>query len=179
MRRIFWALLILAAGGAYALFAPTAPATTCRDVTCGDTLRLYFDERPWQLGADNAKLNVFHEYVTGGQTVDNWRELVTLQMYRGRQTKVAADEHANAFIALLRKTCGGKAVITVIRSGPADTLFEWRINGHAQISDQHEIVRVLAGQQALIVIHYAARTPALAAADRRKWIAILDKAALR
>lgn len=179
MRRIYWVLLLLACVGAYALYALASPAYTHQDVAYGDTVRLYFDERQWQLGADNAKNNIFYEYVTDGQTVDNWKELVTLQMYKGRQTKVTAAEHADMFIALLNKTCGGKAVVTVLRRDPADCLFEWKINGHARISDQHEIDRVIAGKQSLIFIHYVAKTPALSAGDRRKWIDILDKAAVK
>lgn len=58
-------------------------------------------------------------------------------------------------------------------------LLEWRVSGHPQIDDQHEIDRFVAGRQSLIAIHYVKKTPSLTAAERQKWLDILDRATVR
>lgn len=149
------------------------------DVTYGaDTVRLYFDERIWTLGADNDPNNVSYEYVTDGQNVHNWKELVTLQMRYGLQNEMTAEEFAAEFIERLRLSTDDKAEFSIIRDDPYDYMIEWKVNGHSSHANQHEIDRVIVGKDSLIILHYVKKTNALTEEEANQWIGILDSAVI-
>ena len=156
----------------------SASSSNPQEVKYGDTIKLYFDEREWNLGADNAKTNIFYEYVTDGQTINDWKELVTLQMYKGMQNKITAEKFAKGYLSMLYNTCGDKLAVSLIRNDPSDYMFEWKVNGHPKADDQYEIDRVIAGKETIVFIHYVIKTSTVTPDNRAKWIQIINKATL-
>lgn len=178
MRKFLWILIVGVLFYTSGLSIASASANNPQEITYGDTIKLYFDEREWKLGADNAKTNIFYEYVTDGQTVNDWKEMVTLQMFKGMQKKITTEKYIKGYISMLYNACGDKLVVSLIRNDPSDYMIEWKVNGHPKIDNQYEIDRVIVGKEALIVIHYAIKTARISPDNRAKWIQIVDKATL-
>ena len=176
MRKKLWILIVVMIFCNSGFSIASAFSNNSQEITYGDTIKLYFDEREWNLGADNTKSNIFYEYVTGGQTVDNWGELVTLQMFKGVQNKVTAEEFAKRYIGMLYNSCGDKIVVSLIRNDPSDYMIEWKVNNHPNIDNQYEIDRFIVGKESLIAIHYVIKTSTINPDNRAKWIEIIDNA---
>ncbi|WP_312201054.1 hypothetical protein [Anaerospora hongkongensis] len=178
MVRKNWILIIAMFFCISGLAIGNASAGNPQIVKYGDTVKLYFDEREWKLGADNDKTNIFYEYVTDGQTVNNWKELVTLQMYKGMQNKVSAEQFAQGYLSMLYNACGDKLKISIIRKDSSDYLFEWKVNGHPKVDDQYEIDRIIVGKESIVFIHYVIKTSMVTPDNRMKWIQIINKSTL-
>lgn len=178
MVRKNWILIIAMFFCISGLAIGNASAGNPQIVKYGDTVKLYFDEREWKLGADNDKANIFYEYVTDGQTVNNWKELVTLQMYKGMQNKVSAEQFAQGYLSMLYNACGDKLKVSIIRKDSSDYLFEWKVNGHPKVDDQYEIDRIIVGKESIVFIHYVIKTSMVTPDNRMKWIQIINKSTL-
>lgn len=178
MVRKVWILIVAVFFCISGLTIGSASASNPKEIKYGDTIKLYFDEREWKLGADNDKTSIFYEYVTDGQTVNNWKGLVTLQMYKGMQNKVTAEQFAQGYLSMLYNACGDKLKVSVIRNNPSDYMFEWKVNGHPKVDDQYEIDRVIAGKESIVFIHYVIKTSVVTPDDRAKWIQIINKSTL-
>jgi hypothetical protein len=176
--RKLWVLIVAVLLCTNGLIIGNASAINPQEVKYGDTVKLYFDEREWILGADNAQTNIFYEYVTDGQTVNDWKELVTLQMFKGTQNKTNAEGFAKTYLSMIQNACGNELAISVIRSNPSDYMFEWKVNDHPKFDDQYELDRVIAGRESIVFIHYTIKTNTITPENRAKWIEIIDKASL-
>lgn len=151
--------------------------STAVDIAYGSSnVKLYFDEREWSLGADNSKNNLFYEYVVNGQTVDNWTELVTLQIFNGMQKKANGETYANWMLNQLYSRYGEKLSANIIQNDPSDYMVEWRIKGSQQGEDQYEIDRVIVSTESLIIMHYVKKPTIATKSERDKWVMILNKA---
>jgi hypothetical protein len=117
-----------------------------------------------------------YEFVPKGQTVEDWKELVTLQFYPGLQNRSSAD-FMNAFISKLQSD-EPLAKAEMISSSPDDTLMEWNVLGSKENADQFELDRVIRGKQGLHMIHYAVKTSSLSPEERSKWLNFLRTARL-
>jgi hypothetical protein len=154
----------------------SAATNTKQIVSYGDKVTFFFDNREWKLGASNATTNIYYEYVTDGQTVDNWHELATLQIYKGIQKNGPADVPAKILISQLYQECGDKLTYSVIKDTPTDCMIEWKVNGHPTTENQHEIDRFIIGKETLVILHYVKKTKSLTIEERQKWIDILNMA---
>jgi hypothetical protein len=135
------------------------------------------DNKDWEIGWSNkTERSAMYEFVPKGQTVQNWKELVTLQFYPGMQDRSAAD-FMKSFLALLQSD-EPLAKAEMISSSPDDTMMEWNVLGSKQNADQFELDRVIRGKQGLHMIHYAVKTSSFSSADRSKWLNFLRSAKL-
>lgn len=180
MKRLLVGALIILITGLFWITASVSDASSSSvAITYGDKVTVFFDERNWTQGADNSQANIFYEYVPAGQTVKGWKELVTLQVFKGLQNETTAEGFGKLSIERLYQVCGDKLSVAVIRNSPADYMFEFKVSGHPRIQDQHEIQRIITGKESLVVVHYAVKTPALASNSRARWIGILDRATVK
>ncbi len=133
---------------------------------------IVFDKRQWKLGYQDSRANqVIAEFVLEGETVQNWTELVTAQLFIGLRSE------PRYYVEYVKKetarTCPG-AKFEILREAPYDVTYAWSIRGCAAAADQAEVARVVLGLDGTHVLHYAVKTGEWPAAERQKWQECLE-----
>lgn len=127
---------------------------------CADTvpvLDIPFDKdgRQWKEGFQQTFPDKsIIEYVLSNESVANWSELVTVQMFSDVPDN--AEAFYNRFMELLKQNVGANLQTKVLSKEPDSVLGEWWIKGLGQ-SDQHEIVRVFKTGNDIVVAHYVVK----------------------
>jgi hypothetical protein len=135
-----------------------------------------FDGRGWTVGHQQANdKQSLTEYVLPGQTVDNWRELVTSTVFF---QPVPVARLVDEIHRLMSRDCPS-LVWNVIRQDETTAVFEWRDSGCGGFESQTEIDRITIEKDGLYRLAYAVKTKAPLPADKRKqWLGILDQTPL-
>jgi hypothetical protein len=135
-----------------------------------------FDGRGWVVGHQQQNANEsLTEYVLPGQTVDNWRELVTSTVFF---QPVPVERLVDQIHTLMSKDCPS-LVWNVIRRDEKTIVFEWRDSGCGGFEPQTELDRVTLEKDGLYRLAYAVKTKTPLPPDRRKqWLALLDEVPL-
>ena len=166
MKKIFIALAVFG--------ALTVSCMACH----AEEVALGFDNRQWELGYHTVTdQQEIREFVLKGENVKKWTELVTVQSFPGLQLNVDPEDYMNEMVRNLKKACPG-AKVKLIRKGSSDIVFEWEIAGCSGQDNQYEIDRIIAGDRAMYVLHYAIKDPPISPGRRSEWIRILDQASL-
>jgi hypothetical protein len=135
-----------------------------------------FDGRDWTVGHQqrNSKQSLT-EYVLPGQTVENWKELVTSQVFFQPVPVAALVEKLRESLA---QGCPS-LVWNVIEQTEKTVLYEWRDSGCGGFEPQHEVARVTIESSGLYRLAYAAKTKKPLSAERRhQWLSILSQVPL-
>ncbi len=161
---------------AFLFFVSLAPFARAQEI-----VEAVFDERSWQLGSENynqEKKAMVKVYAPEGQTMENWSELVTLQLFEGLQTRVTIDQFLQKMQGALKAVCPSMKWMTVSNS-ENEAVYSWSVEGCSGQPDQTEITRVVAGQEGMHVWHYAVRDSQLAADKKQEWIDRLNQYRLK
>lgn len=145
-----------------------------------ESIKLNFalDERDWKVGWQNKTDDMYIlEFVVDGQTVDNWKELITFEFFPGLQQRINCAQFAEGFVKHLKQT-EPNTHVTVFYSKPNDVLIEWVVTGSKTNPDQIELDRFILGKEGIHMVHYVKKTKALTEAERSKWIKFLKSATL-
>ena len=133
---------------------------------------LVFDERKWKLGYQDAKQNqVIAEFVLENETVENWTELVTAQLFIGLRSE---PRYFAEYVKKKTKDTCPSTVWKTISEQPEDILYEWSVSGCKDIPDQSEIARTHLGRDGLHVIHYAIKLGEMPEDKRQVWTKNLE-----
>jgi hypothetical protein len=132
-----------------------------------------FDGRGWTVGNQQTNQNEsLTEYVLPGQTVDNWKELVTSTVFFQPVPLNALVDRIHASMA---QGCPS-LVWNVVTQNEKTIVFEWRDAGCGGYEPQSEIDRVTIESDGLYRLAYAVKGKApLAAAKRSAWLAIMNQ----
>lgn len=138
-----------------------------------EALKFGFDKRDWKMGWSKEEPNMYmFEFVVPGQTVENWKELVTYQFFPGLH--ITPKQMKQTFIADLRKTVPSVEVED-ISSSPTDEIFEWGIED-VPAQNQFELDRIIAGKEGMHFLHYANKNINQEPAMKPVWLPILKRA---
>ena len=132
-----------------------------------------FDGRAWTVGNQqrNARQSLT-EYVLPGQTVNDWKELVTSTVFA---RPVPIPPFVERLRASLSQGCPS-LVWKPIRQDERTAIFEWWDAGCGGFEPTYEIDRVTIEKDGLYRLAYAAKIKGPLDPDRRKaWLAILDQ----
>src|SRR5262245_13572773 len=135
-----------------------------------------FDGRGWVIGNQqkNAQQSLT-EYVLPGQTVDNWRELVTSTVFR-QPVPMAA--FVDKIHALMGKGCPS-LVWNVISQDDTTAVYEFWDEGCGGFEPTHELDRVRIEKSGMYRLAYAVKMKgALAPAKRKEWLVIFGQTPL-
>jgi hypothetical protein len=135
-----------------------------------------FDGRAWTVGnhQENGR-EILTEYVLPGQTVDDWKELVTSTIFRQPVPLAAFVERIHASMS---EGCPS-LVWNVIRQDEKTAVFEWRDAGCGGFEPQNELDRVTIQKDGIYRLAYAAKVKGPLAPERRKqWLDILTRVPL-
>jgi len=145
----------------------------------GEHLAVVFDQRTWHLGSmEIPGVQQPKEFVLPGETVDNWTELVTVQLMPGFQERATAESAALEFKQKVLTPCP-KATWTVLQEGKTDFTYEWQTTGCKGWDNQYEVSRIIAGKTAMHRIAYTNRKLPIPEDQRRQWIDLIGKASLQ
>jgi hypothetical protein len=131
----------------------------------------------WKMGysASTTKYTIL-EFIRGGDDIDNWKELVTMQNFAKASDKSSPEEMLNVLKAKREKECPGATEWLVIEKNESSILFEWQAKPCLGWPEQHEIARIIFGKYNVMFLHYTAKVHELAPGTRTEWIKILAKA---
>ena len=115
------------------------------------------------------------EYVPKGQTLENWRELTTIQGLDDRLGPQDPRPVMDKLQAIMRAR-GGKLDWRVVEEDPQGVLYEWTLSGAKGIEDQGELARLIRGKDALHRAAYAYKGLPLSPERRTDWLELLRKA---
>jgi hypothetical protein len=139
-----------------------------------DSPDLTFDGRPWKVGFENAAEEGFiREFVLEGQTVENWSELVTVQLFL-MDNKVKPETFSNRAKQLIQKTCPN-CVWNELSRTSTSMIYEWSVRACKGQPDQSELARVIIGRDGVYVLHYAVKKVPMPASNRKFWLDSLGK----
>ena len=163
-------------------FRPTGPETL--DLpgdrpTSRERLQLDFSNDDWHLVREQQQSNKIHrQYIHGGETTENWTELVSIDTFPGLQEQGNPEEFASLMEKSIREWGGDKVFWNVIRKSPTDLVYEWQTAGREGTPDQHSLGRIVLGKEGLHLAVYAKKTSALNPEQRAEWLQHLDAAIL-
>lgn len=115
------------------------------------------------------------EFVPIGEQIETWTELLTVQTLKKPRKPPDIEELAAASHENLSEKCPENVAWNVIERqiptrGQESILFEWSVKNCPPESDQHEVARIIYGKSSIFRIAYVAKTQALSAEKREKWI---------
>ncbi len=156
------------------LVAPAEAPKPQRDLSSYERPLIPFDDRKWKVGYQNAVNNMLiTEFVLEGETVENWTELVTVQLFIGLET-ATPEAMVSTSKKILEETCKSP-YWKELKKGENDILYEWSIKGCSSGPDQSELSRVIRGKDGMHVIHYAIKKVPMPKDKRARWIEALTK----
>lgn len=133
-----------------------------------------FDGRTWTVGHQQRNSNQsITEYVLPGQTVENWKELVTSEVYF---KAIPMSAVIRMFEAKLSRGCPS-LVFTVIKQDEQAALIEWRDSGCGGFEPSSELARFAIEQDRVYRLAYSVKG-SLRPEKRQEWMRILGETPL-
>jgi hypothetical protein len=138
-----------------------------------------FDGRGWTVGNhQQSGSQILSEYVLPGQTVEDWKELVTTTTYLDARHAVPLASFVDRIHRSMGQGCPS-LVWTVIQQDDKRATFEWHDSGCGGFPPQAEMDRLAVGDQGVYRLAYAVKTKtALPAEKHKQWLAILAQVPL-
>jgi len=136
-----------------------------------------FDDRDWRVGHRFRSITQNNtEHVLPGETVHDYTELYSLQRMVGMANRdISARKFMNLMMKRLKETVPG-AEWKVLRDGEDDILYEWSVPKSDEHPAQHEISRLMTGDNDIYRLAYVQRQAKMPDEDRAAWIDRLEKA---
>jgi len=140
-----------------------------------------FDPKEWKVGHQAEGRNqIVVEFVLPNEKIDNWTELLTMQVFRKPRTVEAIEDLVVKMHQDISKRCPGMVWNVINRQFASETeeagiVYEWATKDCPPDADQHEIARVVYGRFNIFRLAYVAKTSALAPEKRERWINELSK----
>ncbi len=134
-----------------------------------------FYGRDWQLGHQAAnRQEAVREYVLVGQTVEDWKELVTSHSYAHG---VPLRPYFEQVKAGLSQGCPSLR-ISVLEESEDTIIYEWQHDGCQGYPAQHQLDRASRSGKRMLVLSFVEKTPQLSPEKRTAWLAILKEATI-
>ena len=135
-----------------------------------------FDPNAWTIGHQaKSQSQIVVEFVHPNEKIDNWTELLTMQVLRKPKSPEPIEELVKRMHQASSKQCPAMTWNVINRQFSSETeeagmLYEWSIKGCPPDADQHEIARVVYGRFNVFRLAYVAKTSALSPEKRELWI---------
>lgn len=130
-----------------------------------------FDERAWQIAREVKQDSKYStDYLPQGNTLPDWKEIVTIQTFVGIQDKGTPEEFALAMKKHFTDWGGDKLTWSLISASDSECIYQWQIIGKENFADQYEIVRIIKGNEGFHLVHYAKRTTVIDEKEREQWL---------
>ena len=115
------------------------------------------------------------ERIPSGESLNNWSKMVTIQFMEGEQRTPSV--FMDGLKGQMTQRCP-KVEWAVVESSNTSILYEWTIKNCPGQQDQHEVSRLLRGNDGLHRIAYVEKVSQLSKETRERWTANLKSAYL-
>jgi len=141
------------------------------------TWRIFVGNEHWYRGTQSRTRNShLLEFVPEGQTVENWKEIITDAFIPGHFSTTTDFVRAN--LSDLRTVVDGFQS-TIISDTGNEALYEWWHPDSGKWPAEHQISRVKYYPNGMLTLSYARKGPKMDDATRTKWIERISTAPLR
>lgn len=154
--------------------AATAPEKT----KFPNTLKLGGIE--WTLGNNQEDENLeLAEYVSNGETVNNWKQLLTIQKFKFPiKEEITPKKFAEFEITQLQGHKEFKIVTNIIDANKNEALMEFQVQS-PKAEQQHELQRIIkTSDNKLTIIHYVIKKEDMGKKERSQWLEALKNYSL-
>lgn len=133
-----------------------------------ERINIPFDDRPWQIAWAKKTAQILTiEYVSSGDNIDHWNELITTQFLPGLQKKVTPEDYAAAIIKQLKET-DFNPTVKILEKNPNLVIFEFSISSPG--NEQDEIQLITADDNGMYVLHYVIKKTDMGDKSRQAWL---------
>lgn len=127
----------------------------------------------WELAWHASKVNVHNlEWVTGGETVENWTQLFSVSRML-LDPAVTASKFAAFSLEMLSHGCPDLRY-RLHHQSETDTSYEWIVVGCPRAEDQHELVRILRSGDYVFRVAYTRKGTQMPDEMHDHWLAVLS-----
>jgi hypothetical protein len=138
---------------------------------CATTLETVYvpaDNRGWKVGSgSNRPGATLVEFVPTTESIGNWSRMFTIQFLEGE--KRTPNTVMKALETQMRARCPN-AKWGVVSEDSTSVTYEWAISGCSGHPDQHEVSRLLKGNDGVHRIAYVRKTNQLEGNERDTWL---------
>jgi|HubBroStandDraft_4_1064222.scaffolds.fasta_scaffold749658_1 hypothetical protein len=113
------------------------------------------------------------EFVPQDESIDNWSRLLTVQFIE--QQGLSPMESMAQLRATMQSRCP-RSSWKIVQQDSTSVLYEWSIAGCGSNSDQHEIARLLKGNDGIQRIAFTRKGAELEPSEREQWIKTFSEA---
>lgn len=140
---------------------------------------IHFDKKEWKLAARTNKNSILTlVFIPKNEEAAAWSESVTAQYFPGLQARVTPEQYADKIKQGLQSKCPA-AEWRIVRALPGDLTYEWSLSACSGVPNQSEIARIIKGNEALHILHYAHSKPEMPAAKKAEWLKLLSDSKLK
>ncbi|MBT8126180.1 MAG: sel1 repeat family protein [Gammaproteobacteria bacterium] len=133
---------------------------------------LHFKFEPgWKIGRYVERPNQHAlEFIREGDDIDNWKELLSIQILPPFWGGPSAQDALEKLKALQEQICPGVTIWNVIDKDEKSILYEWQARPCRSWPDQHEVARIMFGKDKTYKLRYVQKTYQMPTELRDKWI---------
>jgi hypothetical protein len=135
----------------------------------------------WEVGNQGGQKGTrIVEFVAGGETMNNWTQLLTVQTFDRSLGSLPEAPHLmmNALRTSMERRCPG-VVWNIVKQEEGSLLYEWRIANCGSSPDQHEVARILYGKWNVWRLAVTGKVRQLSPDTRSRWIGWLSAASVQ
>jgi len=152
------------------------PKKESADAAPAERIVFDFDGRQWSVGYEvDAGAQRITEFVLPGETVKNWKELVTTQVFPSAQDQKTAQEIVTGLQKVTVGRCP-KAMWRIIQQSEDEALYEWQTTKCRGYDDQYEVAKIIRARGGLYRVAYANRKLPISDDLKHRWIGLIQKA---
>jgi hypothetical protein len=158
----------------FALVVAAVAVTGCATPLETTSLHLSAGDGKWKpAGGSDRRGRTLAEFVPPDESIDNWSRLLTIQFIeqKGVSPGVVMDQLRTA----MQVRCPDSPW-QVIQQDSTSVLYEWSIAHCGSNPDEHEIARLLKGNDGIQRVAFTQKGLELASAEREQWVKILSDA---
>lgn len=111
------------------------------------------------------------EALPPGESLEAWTQMLTIQSLESLQGREAL-EVAEELLAE-QKAKYGDVEQHILGEDEFSVVYEWLLQGHPEHPDQHELARLIEGNDAIHRVAYVRKGPRMELAERARWLEAL------
>lgn len=151
-----------------------------------ESVSLPVDQRDrWQWGTNRTDFDeAITESVPKGQSLNNWREIITFQYYSSQRRRFTRFGDMNTISARLKEkewvlnsACPNSS-FEILNAGSEDTVYSWRTSGCNGHEAQFEFARFVRTSNGIHRIAYAKKGAGYTDEEKRRWLKIINAATI-
>jgi hypothetical protein len=145
-------------------------AAGCAIPTPMETVLLPADKSEWKMGYAKdfgGGKGAIMEHIPKSEAISNWSKMVTVQFLENSK------EDPKVLMIKLREQMTSRCKETkwnILEENTTSVLYEWRISNCRPHDDQHEIARLLKGNEGLHRVAYTEKVTSIQEGTRNLWI---------